>query len=46
MQGNDLYLYGEKVKAYLQRGARVLMGYETVPNPEMGWGEDVIIRLH
>ena len=38
MQGNDPYLYGEKVKAYLQRGARQLPGYEMVPNPEMGYG--------
>ena len=38
VQGNDPYLYGEKVKAYLQRGARVLPGYEIVPNPETGYG--------
>lgn len=38
VQGNDPYLYGEKVKAYLQRGARILLGYENVPNPETGWG--------
>ena len=38
IQGNDPYLYGEKVKAYLQRGARALPGYELVPNPETGWG--------
>lgn len=38
IQGNDPYLYGEKVKAYLQRGARVLRGYEVVPNAATGWG--------
>ena len=38
VQWNDPYLYGEKVKAYLQSGARVLPGYELVPNPETGWG--------
>ena len=46
VNGNDPYLYGEKVKAYLRRGARPLSGYETYPNEEVGWGEDVIIRLH
>ena len=43
---NDPYLYGEKVKAYLIKGARRLPGFETWPNPQLGWGEDVIIRLH
>ena len=42
----DPYLYGEKLKAYLRRGARPLPGYEEYPNEEVGWGEDVIIRLH
>ena len=37
---------GEKVKAYFRRGARPLSGYEEYPNEEVGWGEDVIIRLH
>lgn len=46
IRGNDPYLYGEKVKAYLRRGARPLPGYERYPNEEVGWGEDVIIRLH
>ena len=35
---NDRYLYGEKVKAYLQRGAKQLPGYEMWPNPQLGWG--------
>ena len=46
VKGQDLYLYGEKVKAYLRRGARELPGYGRWPNGEMGYGEDVIIRLH
>ena len=46
VNGNDPYLYGEKVKAYLRKGARPLPGYEEYPNEEVGWGEDVIIRLH
>ena len=43
---NDPYLYGEKVKAYMQRGARPLPGFTEYPNPQVGYGEDVIIRLH
>lgn len=46
IRGNDPYLYGEKVKAYLRRGARHLPGYERWPNNQLGYGEDVIIRLH
>lgn len=38
VQGNDPYLYGEKIKAYLIRGARHLPGYEIFPNPQVGWG--------
>lgn len=37
--GNDLYLYGEKVKAYLISGAkRNIGGFEEWPNPQLGWG--------
>ena len=35
--GNDPYLYGEKLKAYLIRGARVLPG-QTQPSTLSGWG--------
>lgn len=38
VQGNDPYLYGEKVKAYLRRGARELPGYSEWPNPLLGFG--------
>ena len=38
VDGNDPYLYGEKVKAYLQRGARELPGFARWPNEQMGWG--------
>ena len=41
VKGNDPFLYGEKVKAYLQRGARQLPGFETWPNPQLG--DNVII---
>ena len=38
VDGNDPFLYGEKVKAYLARGARHLPGYEVWPNPQLGYG--------
>lgn len=38
VDGNDPYLYGQKVKAYLRRGARQLPGYEQWPNAELGYG--------
>lgn len=38
VQGNDPYLYGEKVKAYLRRGAIQLPGYEKFPNAQIGYG--------
>ena len=37
VERNDPFLYGEKVKAYLRRGARRLSGVE-YPNPESGYG--------
>ena len=46
MKGNDPFLYGEKVKAYLRKGAQRVGGYEEYPNVEVGWGENVIIRSH
>lgn len=38
VRGNDPYLYGEKVKAYLRRGAREVPGYDTWPNAQLGYG--------
>lgn len=39
IDGNDRYLYGEKIKAYLTRGARRTMGgFSQWPNPQLGWG--------
>ena len=38
MQGNDPYLYGEKVRAYLRKGARQLPGFEKWPNNQAGYG--------
>lgn len=38
VNGNDPFLYGEKLKAYLIRGARKLPGYTEWPNPQVGFG--------
>lgn len=38
VKGNDPYLYGEKVKAYLRRGAKPLPGFTQYPNPLVGYG--------
>ncbi len=39
VKGNDVYLYGEKVKAYLRRGARPLRGEAFYPNERVGFGK-------
>jgi len=39
VRGNDPFLYGEKVKAYLRKGARPLRGIETYPDARVGWGK-------
>lgn len=36
VQGNDPFLYGEKIKAYLRKGARPLRGEREYPTT--GWG--------
>lgn len=38
VRGNDPYLYGDKVKAYLRKGARPLPGFTEYPNPQVGYG--------
>lgn len=35
---NDVFLYGEKVKAYLRRGAQQISGESLYPNNRAGWG--------
>ena len=35
---NDPFLWGEKVKAYLRRGAQPLPGFTEYPNDSVGWG--------
>lgn len=38
VMGNDIYLYGEKIKAYLIKGARRLKGVYEWPNEKLGYG--------
>ena len=38
VRGNDPYLYGEKMKAYLRSGARQLTGSGAYPNNLVGYG--------
>lgn len=38
VRGRDEFLYGEKLKAYLLRGARQLQAVREYPNPQLGWG--------
>ncbi len=38
LNGNDPFLYGEKVKAYFQRGARPFVGITEYPSPLVGYG--------
>ncbi|MGN0280150.1 MAG: S8 family peptidase [Lachnospiraceae bacterium] len=38
VDGNDPYLYGEKVKAYLRRGAKPIRGERSYPNARVGYG--------
>ena len=36
--GNDPFLYGEKIRAYLINGVRPLPNFDIYPNPQTGWG--------
>ena len=38
VRGNDRYLYGEKMKAYLRKGAKPIRGEQQYPNNKVGWG--------
>lgn len=38
VDGNDIYMFGEKVRASLIKGARRLPFQESVPTAEAGWG--------
>lgn len=38
VRGNDRFLYGEKLKAYLMKGTVTLAGAPERPNSQAGWG--------
>ncbi len=38
LDGNDIFLYGEKIKAYLINGTELLPGFSQYPNQQTGWG--------
>lgn len=38
VRGKDAFLYGEKVKAYLRRGAKPIAGFTEYPNEAVGYG--------
>lgn len=38
VRGNDPFLFGNKVKAYLRKGTRPLPGFTVLPNYEVGYG--------
>ena len=42
VQGNDPFLYGEKVKAYLRRGARQLPG---MVSPNLMTGKSLLVFI-
>lgn len=44
VDGNDPFLYGEKVKAYLQRGARPLPAFGEYPNSVVGDYENIVFH--
>ncbi len=44
VRGNDPFLYGEKVKAYLRKGARPLRGEREYPNDRVGYGKLCVVE--
>ena len=38
VKGNDNYFYGQKIKAYLIKGARRIGGFSEYPNATVGYG--------
>lgn len=45
VRGHDRFLYGEKIKAYLIKGARHLEGFDVWPNPQAGWGHCACVTV-
>ncbi len=44
VRGKDPFLYGEKLKAYLIRGAQPMPGITEYPDPRVGWGALCVAR--
>ena len=44
VQGNDPFLYGQKLKSYLIKGSRKLPGFTRWPNEQTGWGALCVSR--
>ena len=44
LNGNDPFLYGEKLRAYLINGTKSLPGFFEYPNPQIGWGALCLYR--
>lgn len=42
VMGNDIFLYGEKVKAYLRSGAKPIRGEENYPNDRVGAYDNIV----
>lgn len=38
VEGNDVFMYGQKLKKYLIKGARPLIGDSMIPNSKIGYG--------
>lgn len=43
VRGNDPFLYGEKVKAYLRRGAKEIRGERELPNDKVGYYDIIVL---
>ncbi|MBP5732834.1 MAG: S8 family serine peptidase [Lachnospiraceae bacterium] len=43
VRGNDPYLYGEKIKAYLRGGAQPIRGENNYPNEKVGFGAACVL---
>lgn len=39
INGNDPFMFGEKVKAALWKGSKALPAFRDYPNPQVGWGK-------
>lgn len=45
VRGNDAYLYGDKMKAYLRKGAEPILGVAKYPDTRVGYGRLNVISI-